>query len=200
MSLQAGGSPRSPPKPAPPLREGRICRLAFPAGCQPSKKHSPLHGEENVTNLASQRLSSPPDWAAEPSAAGGEPALGGRRADTFLGPEGMHLLPSSTQVGEMPLFFSLQMEGNLQASRSLGWQESPPRHSGAPSQLLRRSWASRGSLSGCSLLCCSPSELQGPLEGKGPGHFCARPGFGICASWGTAACPRDPWATTCDLI
>lgn len=87
----------SAPLPAPPQREGWLCRPAFPAGCQLSKQHAPLHGEENVTNLASPRLSSPPEWAAEPSAAGGEPARGRREADTFLGREGMHLLPSNTQ-------------------------------------------------------------------------------------------------------
>lgn len=59
----------------PPLREGWICSLAFSAGCQLSKEHTLLR-EENVTDLASQSMSSPPGQVAEPSTAGRrEPAL-----------------------------------------------------------------------------------------------------------------------------
>lgn len=174
--------------PAPPT-EGRLDlppglsgRLPTEQAAHPSPRRGKCH------QLGFPRLSSPPEWAAEPLLQG-KPAPGGRRgADTSWGGRVCVCCRPVLRGERCHVSSDSPKDRTLPAPSALGGQKVHPRHRGALPALEKALGLAAGGggvpLSGCSLLCCSPSELQGPLDRKGPGHLCARPGLGICARLG----------------
>lgn len=176
--------------------------MAFSAGCQLSKEHTLLR-EGNVTDLASQSMSSLPNQADEPSTAGGRSQLSAEGKLGYIGGWGGGKTFATIQHSGMRNATSTSPNKMQPASsfRRSGLEESPfqsqpgPLGSSCEGPELGGLWRCRPSGKGSAsaiwgahysavlpLSNCGPSEGDGGLATFIPGL-----GLGCVTGWGRAS-------------